>query len=106
MQGKNTVGSEVVTASGFDVEGFVTAYDMSTGKIKWQDKFPGESCYSGAVTTAGGLVFVGHNDGDLVAYDIANRQRTLELPDRRRRQHDRDGLRRRRRRESRDLRRW
>jgi mono/diheme cytochrome c family protein len=45
---------------------------MSTGKIKWQNKLPGESCYSGAVTTAGGLVFVGHNDGDLVAYDIAN----------------------------------
>ncbi len=72
VQGKNTVGSEVVTASGFNVEGFVTAYDMSTGKIKWQVKLPGESCYSGAVTTAGGLVFVGHNDGDLVAYDIAN----------------------------------
>jgi alcohol dehydrogenase (cytochrome c) len=72
VQGKNTVGSEVVTASGFNVEGFVTAYDMSTGQIKWQVKLPGESCYSGAVTTAGGLVFVGHNDGDLVAYDIAN----------------------------------
>jgi alcohol dehydrogenase (cytochrome c) len=72
VQGKNTIGSEVVTASGFNVEGFITAYDMSTGKIKWQNKLPGESCYSGAVTTAGGLVFVGHNDGDLVAYDIAN----------------------------------
>jgi quinohemoprotein ethanol dehydrogenase len=70
VQGKNTVGSEVVTSSGFAVEGFLTAYDMSTGKIKWQDKFPKESCYSGAVTTAGGLVFVGHNDGNLVAYDI------------------------------------
>jgi quinohemoprotein ethanol dehydrogenase len=69
-QGKNTVGSETVVASGFGVEGFLTAYDMSTGKIKWQNKFPKESCYSGAVTTAGGLVFNGHNDGDLVAYDI------------------------------------
>src|ERR1700753_2508749 len=72
VQGKNTVGSEVVSASGFNVEGFVTAYDMSTGKIKWQNKLPGESCYSCAVTTAGGLVFVGHNDGELGAYDIAN----------------------------------
>jgi quinohemoprotein ethanol dehydrogenase len=70
VQGKNTVGSETVVSSGFGVEGFLTAYDMSTGKIKWQDKFPKESCYSGAVTTAGGLVFNGHNDGDLVAYDI------------------------------------
>jgi quinohemoprotein ethanol dehydrogenase len=70
VQGKNTVGSETVVSSGFGVEGFLTAYDMSTGKIKWQDKFPKESCYSGAVTTAGGLVFNGHNDGNLVAYDI------------------------------------
>ncbi len=70
VQGKNTVGSEIVVSSGFNVEGFLTAYDMSTGKIKWQDKFPEESCYSGAVTTAGGLVFVGHNNGDFVAYDI------------------------------------
>ena len=45
---------------------------MSTGKIAWQNTFKGESCYSGAVTTAGGLVFVGHNDGNLVAYDVEN----------------------------------
>jgi quinohemoprotein ethanol dehydrogenase len=69
-QGQNTVGSETVVSSGFGVEGFLTAYDMSTGKIKWQDKFPKESCYSGAVTTAGGIVFNGHNDGNLVAYDL------------------------------------
>ena len=43
---------------------------MSTGKIAWQNEFPGESCYSGAVTTAGGLVFVGQNDGNLVAFDV------------------------------------
>jgi quinohemoprotein ethanol dehydrogenase len=69
-QGETSIGSETVVSSGFGVEGFLTAYDMSTGKIKWQNKFPKESCYSGAVTTAGGLVFVGHNDGDFVAYDI------------------------------------
>jgi alcohol dehydrogenase (cytochrome c) len=69
VQGQNTVGSETVVSSGFESEGFLTAYDMTTGKIKWQNKFP-ESCYSGAVTTAGGLVFVGHNNGDLIAYDV------------------------------------
>ena len=42
---------------------------MSTGKIAWQNELKGESCYSGAVTTAGGLLFVGQNDGNLVAYD-------------------------------------
>src|ERR1700710_1130963 len=43
---------------------------MTTGKIKWQNKFAGESCYSGAVTTAGGLVFVGENNGKLDAFDV------------------------------------
>jgi quinohemoprotein ethanol dehydrogenase len=70
VQGKNTVGSETVVASGFETPGFLTAYDMTTGKIKWQNKFP-ESCYSGAVSTAGGLVFVGHNNGELAAYEVA-----------------------------------
>jgi alcohol dehydrogenase (cytochrome c)/quinohemoprotein ethanol dehydrogenase len=67
VQGKNTVGSEIVVASGFNTPGFLTAYDMSTGKIKWQNEFK-ESCYSGAVTTAGGLVFVGQNNGELQAF--------------------------------------
>jgi quinohemoprotein ethanol dehydrogenase len=69
VEGESYIGSDTVVGSGFDTEGFLTAYDMSTGKIAWQDKFKGESCYSGAVTTAGGLLFVGHNDGNLVAYD-------------------------------------
>ncbi|HEY2478785.1 MAG TPA: PQQ-binding-like beta-propeller repeat protein [Solirubrobacterales bacterium] len=67
--GQSFIGSDTVISSGFDTEGFVTAYDMSTGKIAWQKSIPEESCYSGAVTTAGGLLFVGHNDGNLVAYD-------------------------------------
>jgi alcohol dehydrogenase (cytochrome c) len=69
VEGQSYIGSDTVVSSGFDTEGFLTAYDMSTGKIAWQDRFKGESCYSGAVTTAGGLLFVGHNDGNLVAYD-------------------------------------
>jgi quinohemoprotein ethanol dehydrogenase len=72
VEGESFIGSDTVVSSGFDTEGFLTAYDMSTGKIVWQEKFPEESCYSGAVTTAGGLVFVGHNDGNLVAYDVEN----------------------------------
>ena len=67
--GETFTGSEPFFASnGFNSPGFLTAYDLSTGKIAWQRKFP-ESCYSGAVTTAGGLVFVGQNNGELQAYD-------------------------------------
>jgi quinohemoprotein ethanol dehydrogenase len=69
VEGQNYIGSDTVVSSGFDTTGFVTAYDMSTGKIAWQNELKGESCYSGTVTTAGGLLFVGHNDGNLVAYN-------------------------------------
>jgi quinohemoprotein ethanol dehydrogenase len=69
VEGESFIGSDTVVGSGFDTTGFVTAYDMSTGKIAWQNEFKGESCYSGAVTTAGGLLFVGKNDGNLVAFD-------------------------------------
>jgi quinohemoprotein ethanol dehydrogenase len=62
-------GAELGAFSGFDTEGILTAYNLKEGKIAWQKKFPGESCYSGAVTTAGGLLFNGHNNGELVAYD-------------------------------------
>jgi alcohol dehydrogenase (cytochrome c) len=67
-QGQTYIGAETIVASGFNTPGFVTAYDMSTGKIAWQNDLK-ESCYSGTVTTAGGLLFVGQNDGNLVAYD-------------------------------------
>jgi mono/diheme cytochrome c family protein len=67
-EGETYIGSDSITASGSNTPGFLTAYDMSTGKIAWQDKFP-ESCYSGAVTTAGGLVFVGQDNGELQAFD-------------------------------------
>ena len=68
-EGETFEGGEIGGTTGFNAPGFLTAYDMSTGKIAWQKKFP-ESCYSGAVTTAGGLVFVGQNNGELQAYDI------------------------------------
>ncbi|HEX4752254.1 MAG TPA: PQQ-binding-like beta-propeller repeat protein [Solirubrobacterales bacterium] len=66
--GKTYTGGEFGPTTGFSAPGFVTAYDMSTGKIAWQHKFP-ESPYSGTVTTAGGLVFVGQSSGELDALD-------------------------------------
>jgi glucose dehydrogenase/mono/diheme cytochrome c family protein len=68
-EGETFTGGEIGGTTGFSAPGFLTAYDMSTGKIAWQDKFP-ESPYSGAVTTAGGLVFVGQSTGELDAIDI------------------------------------
>jgi mono/diheme cytochrome c family protein len=70
-EGETFEGGEIGGTTGFNAPGFLTAYDMSTGKIAWQKSFP-ESCYSGAVTTAGGLVFMGQNNGELSAFDIKN----------------------------------
>ena len=63
----------------------------ATGKVVWQKTWP-EACYSGTATTAGGLVFVGRNAGQLQAYDAKNRQAAVELPDRRRRERLSDVL--------------
>jgi len=67
-EGETFTGGEIGGTTGFSAPGFLTAYDMSNGKIAWQHKFP-ESPYSGAVTTAGGLVFAGQNNGELSAFD-------------------------------------
>jgi alcohol dehydrogenase (cytochrome c) len=67
-EGETFEGGDIGGTTGFAAPGFLTAYDMSTGKIAWQKSFP-ESCYSGAVTTAGGLTFAGQNNGELSAFD-------------------------------------
>ena len=69
--GESFTGSAASVTNGFDSPGLLTAYDLSKGEIAWQKKFP-DSCYSGAVSTAGGLVFVGRNTGELEAYDAEN----------------------------------
>ena len=62
------LGGSFVTTGFGDHPGYFSAIDAHTGEIKWQKRWP-ESCYSGSVTTGGGLVFVGRNNGDLQAYD-------------------------------------
>jgi alcohol dehydrogenase (cytochrome c) len=51
--------------------GTLTALDMRTNTIVWQQHWS-SMCYSGATTTAGGLVFVGRSDGRLTALDSAD----------------------------------
>ena len=52
----------------YGVTGIFAALDMRTNKIVWRQQWP-QRCYSGSVATAGGLVFVGRNDGRLTALD-------------------------------------
>jgi alcohol dehydrogenase (cytochrome c) len=48
--------------------GIFAALDVTTNKLAWRYHWS-DQCYSGSVATAGGLVFVGRNDGRLTALD-------------------------------------
>ena len=54
--------------------GIFAAVDMHTNTLVWRQHWP-DPCYSGSVTTAGGLVFVGRSDGRLTALDSASGER-------------------------------
>ena len=58
--------------------GIFAALDMKTNRLVWQQRWR-DLCYSGSVTTAGGLVFVGRNDGRLTALDSSNGKRLWEF---------------------------
>jgi alcohol dehydrogenase (cytochrome c) len=70
--GKNWTG--VAGAAGVawpEGTGTFTAIDATSGKVVWQKTFP-EPCYAGTATTAGNLVVVGRNKGELQAYNATN----------------------------------
>jgi alcohol dehydrogenase (cytochrome c) len=58
--------------------GVFAAMDLRTNTIAWRQHWP-EECYSGSVTTAGGLVFVGRNDGRLTALDTRDGTKLWEF---------------------------
>jgi mono/diheme cytochrome c family protein len=58
--------------------GVFAALDMRTNKLVWQQQWSDE-CYSGSTTTAGGLTFVGRNDGRLTALDSKNGAKLWEF---------------------------
>jgi alcohol dehydrogenase (cytochrome c) len=60
------------------VFGIFAALDLRTNKLVWQQHWP-ERCLSGSVATAGGLVFVGRNDGRLTALDSATGAKRWEF---------------------------
>ncbi|WP_338467651.1 PQQ-binding-like beta-propeller repeat protein [Novosphingobium sp. ZN18A2] len=61
-------GSTGATGNGFHSAGWFAAFDIGTGKVAWKKDFP-SSCYSGSAVTAGNVVFVGRNTGELQAYE-------------------------------------
>ncbi len=73
-KGEIWIGGNQVPVAAESTYGTISAIRPSTGKIVWQRKT--SWLWSGALATAGGLVFVGDNDGWLRAYD-ARTGRTL-----------------------------
>jgi quinohemoprotein ethanol dehydrogenase len=66
-------GTETWTGGNFGgssrrTTGIVAAIDMTTNKLVWQYRW-NDACYSGFLSTAGDLVFVGRSDGRLTALD-------------------------------------
>ena len=62
-------GSPGPTAS--DEQG-VLAFDPQTGKAKWKFQLTQNSLTAGVLATAGGLVFAGSREGNLIALDAAH----------------------------------
>ena len=76
-EGKRYLGSAFGGAP-IPASGIFAALDMKTNRLVWQQRWR-DSCYSGSVTTAGGLVFVGRNDGRLTALNAATGKRLWEF---------------------------
>jgi quinohemoprotein ethanol dehydrogenase len=66
-RGKEYLGG-VVGFAPLPRTGIFAALDVTTNKLAWRYHWQ-DQCYSGSVATAGGLVFVGRNDGRLTALD-------------------------------------
>jgi alcohol dehydrogenase (cytochrome c) len=58
--------------------GIIAAVDVTTNRLAWRFQWP-EQCYSGTTATAGGLLFVGRNDGRLTALDSENGRQLWEF---------------------------
>ncbi len=65
-------------ASGLPNLGVFAALDMRTNTLVWQQQWS-DACYSGSTTTAGGLTFVGRNDGRLMALDARDGKKLWEF---------------------------
>jgi alcohol dehydrogenase (cytochrome c) len=70
MDGQRYIGG-VFGAVAWGITGVLSALDMRTNKLVWQQQWP-ERCYSGSAATAGGVLFIGRGDGRFTALDSSN----------------------------------
>ncbi|WP_246202677.1 PQQ-binding-like beta-propeller repeat protein [Virgibacillus doumboii] len=77
-EGKEWIGSVWQPVQDAPAKGTVTALDIQTNEIVWQKNWD-TIAYSGILTTNGNLVFVGHNDGRIIAYNATNGDKVWEF---------------------------
>jgi alcohol dehydrogenase (cytochrome c) len=58
--------------------GIYAAVDLKTNRLVWRQQWA-DRCQSGSTATAGGLVFLGRNDGRLTALDVATGEKLWEF---------------------------
>jgi hypothetical protein len=75
-EGANYVGGSPIRH--LPLLGVFAAVDLRTNTLVWQQQWP-DQCFSGVAVTAGGLAFVGRNDGRLTALDTSNGKRLWEF---------------------------
>lgn len=66
-KGRLWLGSAFVAIPGEEQYGLLSAVNLATGKIAWQEKVP-QPMMGGTLATAGGLVFTGEGNGNFNAY--------------------------------------
>lgn len=77
-EGKEFIGSVWAPVQGAPNRSTITAMDLKTNKIVWQQNWD-TVAYSGVLTTKGNLMFVGHNDGRLIAFDATTGDQLWEF---------------------------
>ncbi|MRG87147.1 outer membrane protein assembly factor BamB family protein [Salinibacillus xinjiangensis] len=77
-EGKEWLGSVWQPVENTPQRGTVTAIDIKTNKIAWQKEWD-TIAYSGILSTKGNLIFVGHNDGRIIAYNATNGDKVWEF---------------------------
>ena len=60
------------------MRGVFAAIDVTTNSLAWSQRWS-DQCYSGSVSTAGGLTFVGRNDGRFTALNSSTGRRLWEF---------------------------
>jgi alcohol dehydrogenase (cytochrome c) len=63
---------------GMQSSGVYSALDLKTNRLVWQKRF-NDGCRSGSLVTAGGLVFLGRNDGRVIAMDASDGTRLWQF---------------------------